>query len=273
VVHTEVVLAGVGFPEGPRWRDGRLWFSDMQDKRVRTFDPTTGATTVVAEVAGTPSGLGWDAGGRLLVVSMLDRRLLRLQGNMLVEVADLSGSSGGPCNDMVVDAFGRAYVGNIGFDLFAGAPPRPTGLALVDIDGSVRVVAPDLWCPNGAVLTADGGTLIVAETLRYRLTAFSVAPNGSLHDRRIWADLEDRKPDGITIDAEGACWVAVVGSPDVIRVLEGGRVVERVTATQPATACAIDDGGRALYICTAPGSSRENVGRQAGRIERADLNR
>jgi sugar lactone lactonase YvrE len=257
-----ILLDGVGFPEAPRWRDGRLWFSDLQRRRVSYVDEA--GVTEVASVAGTPSGLGWDPAGNLLVVSMWDGQLIRCDGT---SVADLTTLAPPPWNDMVVDPLGRAYVGNVGFDFIRGEAPKPTVLALVEVDGSVRVAADDVMGPNGAVLV--GETLILAETPRCRLTAFSVRPDGSLGDRRVWADLGDQRPDGIALDPDGGCWVACIGSPEVIRVAEGGAVTARVVVSQPAVACAVGDGD--LYVCTAPGSSRDQVDRLAGRIERLDV--
>ena len=138
----EVVLDGLAFGEGPRWHDGRLWFSDMHAHVVQAFDPTTGALETIAEVPGSPSGLGWDPNGDLLVVSMDDRRLLRLRaGGALEEVADLSTYTEHPINDMVVSATGTAYVGSFGFNLHAGDDPVNTVLVSVAPDGIHRVAA------------------------------------------------------------------------------------------------------------------------------------
>lgn len=204
---TTVLLDDLVFPEGPRWRDGKLWFSDMNDLRVRTVD-LDGRTEDVVRVPGQPSGLGWLPDGRLLVVSMTDRRLLRLDGDTLSEVADLSKLANHHCNDMVTDVEGRSYVGNFGFDLQAGESPRTTGLVLVTPEGDARIVAEDLSFPNGSVITPDGRTLVVGESWAGRLSAFDIAEDGSLSGRRVWAQLEGAIPDGCCLDAEGAIWVA-----------------------------------------------------------------
>jgi sugar lactone lactonase YvrE len=162
------LLDGLRFPEGPRWHEGALWFSDMHARQVMKLH-LDGRTEVVAEVPNDPSGLGWLPDGRLLVVSMQDRRLLRLDPDGLHEVADLSACAPFHCNDMVVDAQGRAYVGNFGFDLHAGGKPSATNLALVRPDGETLVVADELLFPNGTVITPDGGTLIVGESFGARL--------------------------------------------------------------------------------------------------------
>lgn len=267
----QVLLDGLCFPEGPRWHDGKLWFSDMHAQRVVQVG-TDGRAETVAEVPNQPSGLGWLPDGRLLVVSMLDRRLLRLDESGLTEVADLSGVAPHHCNDMVVDAEGRAYIGNFGFDLHGGAAPVPTALACVTPDGAVREVADDLLFPNGTVITPDGRTLVVAETFAARLTAFDVEGDGSLANRRVWAQLEGI-PDGICLDAEGCIWVAAPTSSQVMRVRPGGEVTHRVRVSTDAFACAL--GGperRTLFVCTAgdhdPRVCRE---RRDGRIEMVEV--
>lgn len=264
----KTILDGLYFPEGPRWREGKLWFSDMHGHRVMTVD-LDGTANAVVEVPAAPSGLGWLPDGRLLVVSMEDRRLLRLDPSGLTEVADLSGIATFHCNDMIVDAKGRAYVGNFGFDLHGGATPVPASLILVLPSGEVRVAADNLMFPNGTVITPDGRTLIIGESFAPQLTAFDVAPDGSLSNRRVWAPLTSAVPDGICLDAEGAIWVASPISAEVLRVREGGDVTDRVSVSTQAFACML--GGpqrRHLFICTAtsgdPKICRE---KRDGRIE------
>ncbi len=201
------LASGFRFTEGPRWHDGRLWFSDMHDHKVWALG-LDGTKELICNVPQEPSGLGWLPDGRLLVVSMKDRRLMRLDPEGLNVSADLSGHTDHLINDMVVDGLGRAYVGNFGFDLHADEKPATTCLVLALPDGTTRVVAEDLLFPNGTVITPDGKTLIVGETFGARLTAFAIADDGSLHDRRVWAQMEGTVPDGICLDAEGAVWVA-----------------------------------------------------------------
>jgi sugar lactone lactonase YvrE len=265
---TDVVLTGLAFAEGPRWHAGRLWFSDMYDHLVLAVDMDGNAETILA-VPGQPSGLGWLPDGTLLVVSMTDRRLLRLDPTGLAEVADLSALATFHCNDMVVDAEGRAYVGNFGWDLHGGGSPVDAVLALVTPAGEMRVVAENLAFPNGTVITPNGRTLIVAETMAARLTAFDVAADGSLTNRREWARLDGAVPDGICLDAEGGIWVASPISAEVLRVREGGAVTHRVSVETQAFACML--GGpdrRHLFVCTAldsePSRCRET---RSGRIE------
>ncbi len=242
------VLDGLAFAEGPRWRGDRLWFSDMHDHGVLSVTPE-GRTQRHYEVPQRPSGLGWMPDGRLLVVSMVDRRLLIEREGVLEEHADLSELARFHCNDMVVDAQGGAYVGNFGFDLDAEESPCETELLRVEPDGRARVVAEGLRFPNGAVISPDGRTLVVGESFGACLTAFDIEPDGDLGGRRTWAALEGAVPDGICLDAEGCIWVASPVSKEVLRVREGGEVVERLATGDMAIACML--GGprrRTLYV-------------------------
>jgi len=264
----EVLLDDLAFPEGPRWRDGKLWFSDMHSQRVMTVD-LAGNAEVVVEVPNDPSGLGWLPDGRMLVVSMRDRKLLRLDSTGLFEVADLSGIATWHCNDMVVDARGRAYVGNFGADLESGAAMVPAAIALVEPDGRTRVAAADLMFPNGMVITPDGRTLIVGESFASRMTAFDIEDDGSLVHRRVWAQLENALPDGCCLDAEGAVWVASPISAEVLRVRQGGEVVERIAVSTQAIACMLGGADRrTLFVLTAGTLiPAEAAQRRDGRIE------
>lgn len=271
---TERVMGGLAFPESARWHDGCLWFAEKRGHRVVKMDAEGRATTAV-EVPGEPGGLGWDPEGRLLVVSMLDRRLLRIEADGAAhEVADLSEVTVGKCNDMVVDGRGRAYVGHFGYDLQRGEAAAPASLVLVRGDGEREVVAEGLEFPNGCVVTPDGGTLIVAETQARRLTAFDVDEDGGLGRRRVFADLAPITPDGICLDAEGCVWLADPLHKEVVRVREGGEVVERVsTGDQGAFACAL--GGeqrRTLYVCTYSEEASMSPDPPAvGRIDRVEV--
>lgn len=265
---TTTVVEGLAFPEAPRWHDGKLWFSDFYTRKVHCVD-ADGKLSTVAEVPGQPSGLGWLPDGRLLVVSMHDRRLLRQNANGLETAADLSALAPSLCNDMVVDRLGRAYVGNFGFDMFNKEPVKATVLILVTPDGQARVVADELLFPNGCVITADQSTLIVAETFGKRLTAFDITADGSLRKRRVWAGLGEASPDGICIDAEGAVWVASPPTSEFLRVREGGEITDRISVSSQAIACAL--GGhdlRTLYMVTGRVSKAERaLAERNGRIE------
>jgi sugar lactone lactonase YvrE len=248
----ETLAGGGAFFESPRWHEGRLWVSDFWAFQVIAVSPD-GATEMVAEVPGSPSGLGWLPDGTLLVVSMRDRTLLRVDDGATVVHADLSAHSGPEANDMVVDAAGRAYVSTIDFMAFADMPP--TNLVRVDPDGSVTTAADGLSFPNGLVVTPDGSMLIVAESWAHRLTAFDLLPDGSLANRRVWAELgAGCAPDGMALDAEGAMWVADAGGKRAIRVREGGEILEEITADNlDVIACALGGAdGRTLFLCTTP---------------------
>jgi sugar lactone lactonase YvrE len=264
----KVLLDGLAFPEGPRWHDGKFYFSDMHAHQVIAVD-MAGKSEVICEVPAWPSGLGWLPDGRMLVVSMTDRKLLRLDRDGLKTVADISKLAPFHCNDMVVDAQGRAYIGNFGFDLQANEKPRGTTLVMVATDGSARIVAEELMFPNGAVITADGKTLIVGETFGRKLTAFDISPDGSLKNRRVWADLGKSLPDGICLDAENAIWVACPTASEVIRVKQGGEVTERIKVETDAFACMLGGpDGRTLFVATAANSDPVKcIAERTGRIE------
>jgi len=269
---TKVLVEGLRFPEGPRWHDDRLVFSDQHDARVRAVTPAGELSTVV-EVPNRPSGLGWDPEGRMLVVSMDDRRLLRFDGATLAEVADLTPLAAWHCNDMVVDALGRAYVGNFGFDLDGGGDVTTANLVRVDPDGTIAVAAAELRFPNGTVITPDGATLVVGESYGGALTAFDVAPDGTLSGRREWAKLHGAVPDGICLDAEGAIWSACPLTGRVLRVREGGEVTDVGTVDRNgAYACMLGGPDRTtLFVCTADASNPAETGVMRGAIETCDV--
>jgi sugar lactone lactonase YvrE len=186
---TTVLVDTARFPECPRWHEGRLWFSDFFARRVMSVD-LNGNVQTVARLEDMPGGLAWTPQGRLLVVSAFARRLFQLEGDGLVEIADLSAVVSAPNNDLVVDGQGRAYIGNMEY-VFGRGTPQPGPIVLVTPDGSGRVVAEGLAFPNGMVITPDGQTLIVAESQAARLTAFHIEPDGSLSHHRAWALFED----------------------------------------------------------------------------------
>ncbi|UJA20872.1 gluconolactonase [Thermoleophilia bacterium SCSIO 60948] len=262
----EVLSAGHRFLEAPRWHRGSLYASDVFDRRVVRWT-SAGDPESVWNVPGEPCGLAWDPGGRALVVSTTDRRLLRETGTGLEEFADLSSWAPWHLNDLVVDAAGRAYVSNLGWDDERVREISPTVLLRVDPDGTVAVVADGLVNPNGMVITPDGRTLLVAETFAARITAFSIASGGSLSHRRLWAQFDEREfrtmdeafageallPDGIALDAEGALWIGDPRGHGAVRVEEGGRVIGRVETGAFATFAVALGGpdGRTLFLCTA----------------------
>ncbi len=269
-----VVASGLVFGEGPRWHEGRLWFSDMHDQRVWALDPATGVKELIAVIPEDPSGLGWTPEGDLLVVSMQDRSLVRVAGSQPVgavtHVADLSAFATFHCNDMVVDGSGRAYVGNFGFDLHGGGAPVPASVVIVEPDGRVRLGADGFGFPNGSVITHDGRTLVVAESGARKLTAFDLDSDGSMSNRRVWADLGRLVPDGICLDPHGDIWIAdpIHGGCHLIR--EGGEVLASVETPEGfgAFACALGDlDGQTLFVCIAQfGGPSDWIPARAGKI-------
>lgn len=274
----EIVAEGLYFGEGPRWHEGRLWFSDFYERAVRSLGPDGDLRTEL-QLQCQPSGLGWLPDGSLLIVDMEDHRLFRHGPEGLADYASLAEYSRHLANDMVVAADGRAFVGNFGFDLDASLTERGpeavladhsrTNLVTVAPDGHVGVAATDLSFPNGMVITPDGGTLIVAETLGLCLTAFDLAADGTLSRRRVWAPLDGIAPDGICLDAEGCIWVANALAPECVRVAEGGEVRERIETSQNCYACMLGGGSsRMLYMMTALDSRASIAARErTGRIE------
>jgi sugar lactone lactonase YvrE len=266
------VLGGLSYLECPRWHEGRIWVSDFYTHQVLSAREDGSDLRQEAEVPGQPSGLGWLPDGRLLVISQHDNRLLRREPDgSLVTHADLSAHVTGEPNDMVVDERGRAFVGNFGFDLMAGAPVAPTVLLRVDANGVVTQVADDVWFPNGSVIS-DDGVLLLDETFGNRITAFDIGADGALANRRVWASFgalpTDRDlqaalgqlavaPDGCGLDAEGALWVADALAGRVLRIREGGEVLEELPVGTGVFACMLGgDDGHTLFLCTAPDFDR-----------------
>jgi sugar lactone lactonase YvrE len=265
---TVLISGDFSFFEGPRWHDNRLWISDMYTHRVLAAQ-ANGSVETILEVPGQPSGLGWLPDGDLLVVSMKDRRILRFDGQRTTVHADLSETA--PChlNDMVVDAQGRAYVGNFGADILHGEPITPTAVYRVDPEGGISIAARDLYFPNGLVVTEDG-RFVVAETVGNRITQFDIEPDGSLVNRRPLiefgavpdnAELANAipqlfyAPDGMVGDAEGAVWFADVFGRRAVRVLDGELVDEISTAPLDLGTFSVTLGGpdgRTLFFCSAP---------------------
>jgi sugar lactone lactonase YvrE len=262
-----LVYDELAFGECPRWHDGRLWLSDIFGRRVIAISPG-GDAEEICTVEHHPAGLGWLPDGRLLVVSMADRRLLRVDPDGLTEHADLSAVCPGNCNDMVVDGAGNAYIGNVGFPYgYRGATlpvRRATRLVLVTPDGGVRPQPGTLMCPNGCAISADGSTLVVAQSHMGRLTAYAIAQDASLQGERVFADLPAGRhnPDGLCIDAEGAVWVADPHHSCCLRVRDGGQLTDIVdTAPWECVACMLggEDLRTLFLVLVAP---RDAAGRE-----------
>ncbi len=251
---------GIDFGEGPRWHDGKLWFSDFYRAGVFTLDDDGNETRIVT-VDNRPSGLGWMPDGTLLIVSMLDQSVLAFSADGELRThADLSGLVVGNCNDMVVSPSGNAYVGSFGFDLEGGDEFASALLVKVAPDGSADVVASDMKFPNGSVMTPDGSTLIVGETFGGRYTCFDVASDGSLSNRRVWAEVEGCSPDGSCLDANGGIWMADVIHNRFARVIEGGEITEVIETEMSAVACALGGADRrTLHMLCSPGTHPDQV--------------
>ena len=256
----DLLVDGLDFGEGPRWRDGQLWYSDFFQHRVYTVTTDGQQETILDLGEEQPSGLGWLPDGDLLVVGMLGRRILRYDGTEVTVHAELGHIATSHCNDMVVDRRGNAYVGNFGFDYSAGQAPAGAALALARPDGSTLAVAEDLQFPNGSVITPDGTTLVVGETFGSRYCAFTIATDGTLSDRRIWAEVPGRMPDGCCLDAAGGIWFADAIRPEVVRVVEGGEITDAVEVPQRAFACMLGgDQGTTLFVITAPSNPESGL--------------
>jgi sugar lactone lactonase YvrE len=262
-----VVASGLYFPEGLRWHDGHLWFSDVFGRTVNRLESS--GPRVMAQVPGMPSGLGWTPDGTGLVVSMTERVVLEIsEGGTPAVYADLSGVLSEFSNDMLVDSIGRAYVGNYGFDVDHGAAQASTHLVRIDPDRSVHVETPDLLFPNGMALVDDGTTLLVAETFGERVTALRVGPDGSLGEASVLVDLPAGSgPDGIAVDAQGRIWIPCAFSSRAVCVARDGTIeAEIVGEGVGVNCCAVGDGGTTLFVAVAPMDESEAASHPAGSI-------
>ncbi|MEU2006742.1 SMP-30/gluconolactonase/LRE family protein [Rhodococcus sp. NPDC019627] len=268
---TEVLCDGFDFLEGPRWHGDRLWVSDLFRQRVYTVTPD-GSATEVAVVEGVPSGIGFLPDGRALIVSMQDRKVMRLEHDGSLEVhADLTPLVGDDSilNDMMTDSDGWSYVGNIGYDSVRGAEPKPGNIVLVSPTGSASVTnSGDLDLPNGCGLLPGGATMVTSESVAHRLLAWDVVDH-TLTNRRVYSDLPDKLPDGLTVDAAGGVWVACFLSHEFLR-LEDGTVTHRIaTGNRRAVSCTLGGENRRTLFCLTADTSLEDLaqGRAKSRIE------
>lgn len=278
-----VITEGLSFGEGPRWHEGRLWFSDFYRHCVSSILPDGSDERLEVTLETQPSGLGWLPDGDLVIASQLDTSLVRVRNGVASSFCDLSPYFGFWANDLVTSASGVSYVGNFGFDLDLvmrdegveglSVERALTNVVVVGPEGDVRQVVPDFVFPNGSVITPDGKTIVIAETLAFRLSAFDIAPDGTLSNRRVWAQLDFVAIDGICLDAEGQIWVANALGTQCLRVKEGGEITASASASQTTFACML--GGDALdqlFIITAPTSSRfEAADARHGKIEVASV--
>lgn len=242
-----IVVDGIVYPEGIRWGQGKVWFSDILDSRVYSYDPQTGRTEVVVELQDRPSGLGFLPDGRLLIATMGERKLLRLDPDGLKLVADLSALCG-MINDMVTDAQGRTYLDSH-FDVAAEA----SGIVLVEPSGEHRIVAEDMKSPNGLAITPDGKTLVANDLFANRILAFDIVEDGSLTNRRVFAELGGDSPDGLCLDAEGGAWIGLPFQGKFRRIEEGGEVTHEILCGNKWGIAPVLGGSdrRTLFLCTA----------------------
>lgn len=272
----ELLVENLKFPEGPRWWDNQLWFSDVYGFNVYKMNADGSDLTVVAKFDDWPSGLGELPNGDRIVVEMRSQKIWRLPtgNNAPVLHADLAGLAVNEVNDMVTDAQGRSYTGCYGYDFIGGADPAPGKLILTDPDGRSRVVADGLMFPNGLAISEDGRTLTVAQTQGGEITAFDIGADGSLSNRRPWLKVPDLNPDGICLDAEGGMWIASVFTHEFFRVDAGGTMTHRIP-TPGRCALAPMLGGadrRTLFLLTSDTDlERVRRGDMNGRIEVVDV--
>jgi sugar lactone lactonase YvrE len=267
----KVIKTGLGIGESPRWHDGRLWFSNWVAQEVIALSPD-GKSEVITKMSSFPFSIDWLPDGRLLVISGHDQLLLRREPNgEWVTHADLRGIADHGFNELVVDSRGNAYVnGGLAFggDTSAGI------IILVSSDGKARKVAEGIAFPNGMAITPDNSTLIIAESHGRKLTAFDIAGDGSLSNRRVWADLITGVPDGICIDEQGAVWYADVPNKSVVRVLEGGEELDRVVLDRGCFACMLGGEARStLFVMAAEwrGFDKMNDAARTGQVLAIDV--
>jgi hypothetical protein len=270
-----VVQDGFSFPEGLRWRDGAMWFSDMHTGDVYTLDPDSGALDKCLVVDDQPSGMGWLPDGSMLLSLMLRRHVLRVfpDGSTAVH-ADLSDLTDHPINELVVDAAGHGYLGTFGYNIYAGDPLVQASVYLVDADGTVSVAADAFDFPNGSVILPGTNTLVIAHSFRPELTGFEIEPDGTLINRRVWSVLpEGTTADGLAVDSIGRVWVSSILTNEFLRVSEGGEVTARVhTPGRLAVDCVVD--GRddnVLYISTSNSIQPAETKVRLGSIQRVTL--
>ncbi|PDS63086.1 gluconolactonase [Rhizobium anhuiense] len=241
---------GFLFLEAPKWHNGRLWLSDVFDHKVHALDDK-GERCHCLEIPTRPSGLGIMSDGSLVIVSAKDRKLLRFDGSAITEHADLSAHTKWWLNDFAIDALDRIYVGDFGYDFVANDPPRSTKLHRVERDGSILVAASDVDFPNGSAIINGGRTLVVAETWKARIIAFDIDAQGNLSNRRIFADLDGRQPDGICADADGGIWAGIYNTGEFVRVVDGGRITDTFKFDGSAISCTIGGNSGSRLFMTA----------------------
>jgi sugar lactone lactonase YvrE len=265
----KTLLKDLVLVESPRWHEDRLVFSDWGAGEVIALD-LDGNRDVIANIDSIPFCLDRLPDGRLLIVAG-DDLLIRSPAGTLSSYAKLGALSTKPWNDIVADGRGNAYVNNIGFD-FPDGEFAPGLIALVEPDGTVRQVAEGLAFPNGMAIMPDNSTLIVAESYGGVLTAYDIAPDGDLSNRRVWAELDGAAPDGICVDDEGAVWFAEVPGRRCARVREGGEVLQTITSELGCFACMLGGpDGTTLFVTAAGWPDAMTPGSRTGQILTAEV--
>lgn len=270
-----LLFSDLRFPEGVRWHDDRLWFSDMHTGQVFASDPAARTLDEVTVVDDQPSGLGWLPDGSMLISCMTDRIVRRLgPDGELTAFADVSHLTDAPINDLVTTASGQTFLGGFGYDLYADAPQRPGPIFRLDLDGKPTIVEEDMVFPNGSIILPGTDTLVVAETWAARLSAFDIAANGDLENKRVWAELpEGSTPDGLCVDVQGGVWVSSIGTSQFLRVEAGGRVTRTIEVEgRCATDCVLGGpDGTTLFLLTSNSWQPAETTVRSGRIEAVEV--
>jgi sugar lactone lactonase YvrE len=270
-----LIFSDLRFPEGARWHEDRLWFSDMHTGQVFTSRPANRTLEEVVVVDDQPSGLGWLPDGSLLISCMLSRKVRRLdQDGELTDFADVSALTDAPINDLVTNRAGLTFLGGFGYDLYADAPQKPGPIFRLDPDGAPTVVEKDMVFPNGSVILPGTSTLVVAETWAARLTAFDIDDRGDLAHKRVWAELPaGSTPDGICVDAAGGVWVSSIGTSQFLRVEAGGRLTQTISVPgRCATDCVLGGAdGTTLFLLTSNSWQPPETTTRQGRIEAVEV--
>ncbi|GIJ46149.1 gluconolaconase [Virgisporangium aliadipatigenens] len=270
-----LLFSDLRFPEGARWHDDHLWFSDMHTGQVFKANPVARSIEEVAAVDDQPSGLGWLPDGSLLVSCMIDRKVRRLGPDGRLSVfSDVSGLTAAPINDLVTDDTGRTFLGGFGYDLYADAPRQPGPIFRIDADGRAACVEDDMVFPNGMVILPGTSTLVVAETWAARLSAFDIDERGALTGKRVWAELPPGStPDGICVDEAGGVWVSSIATSQFLRVEAGGRLTRTIEVDgRCATDCVLGGpNGTTLFLLTSNSWQPTETTGRAGRIEAVEV--
>jgi sugar lactone lactonase YvrE len=270
-----LIFSDLRFPEGARWHEDRLWFSDMHTGQVFKSRPANRTLEEVVVVDDQPSGLGWLPDGSLLISCMLSRKVRRLdQDGRLSDFADVSSLTDAPINDLVTNPDGQTYLGGFGYDLYADAPQKPGPIFRLDADGTPTVVEDDMVFPNGSVILPGTSTLVVAETWAARLSAFDIDDQGGLTNKRVWAELPPGStPDGICADAAGGVWVSSISTSQFLRVEAGSRITQLISVPgRCATDCVLGGAeGTTLFLLTSNSWQPTETSTREGRIEAVEV--